>query len=106
MEIPTRMRFDWLLVVVGAGMAVLPFYFNLIVSSPTIAAILIVVGLSILIIGFGELKYQYDLELDLKESDYAKTKMEYLEHFNKNGLLNKKSHSEQVKELKKIINKK
>ena len=74
MEIPEYIRFDFLL---GAFSFVIGIYF---------------------------IKYSYDLDMEIKELEYAKKKYEYVEFFENKNILTKKSKEEHQKDIKDMIN--
>lgn len=102
MEIPEYIRFDFLLVVLGA----ISFYFLITLENITGDAkfLLFFVGALLFVIGISSVKYNYDLDMEIKELEYAKKKSEYVEFFDKKELLTKKSKEEHTKDIKEIVN--
>lgn len=102
MEIPEYIRFDFLLVVLGIG----SFYlFRLAYNDKVPAILFLSVGILLFLIGISFIKYNYDLDMEIKELEYAKKKSEYIEFFENKELLTKKSKEEHQKDIKEMINK-
>lgn len=97
MEIPEHIRFDFLLVVLG----VVSLYFSLISSNKDSSVVFFVVGALSFVVGIYLIKYNYDLDMEIKELEYAKKKSEYIDFFEKRDALTKKV-KKSIKETLKI----
>jgi membrane-bound ClpP family serine protease len=104
MEIPTR--YSVLLIVLGIGMITAPYYFIGLGKSPINLFILTIAGGTLLFFGLSYLKYEYDIEMDIKESEHIKLKYESIKYFDKNKLLTSRNKEKMIKNLKDILNKK
>ncbi|MBI5002910.1 hypothetical protein HZC31_05965 [Candidatus Woesearchaeota archaeon] len=71
MEIPEYIRFDFLLVIIGVAS------FYLAQMNKELAPFILLAGAVLFVIGIGFVKYNYDLDMEIKELDYAKKKTEY-----------------------------
>lgn len=102
MEIPEYIRFDFLLVVLGA----LAFYFSItLVSADGLARTLLLFSGAILFtVGINYIKYNYDLDMEIKELEYAKKKKGYIDFFENKDLLTKRSKEQHIKDVKDTIN--
>ena len=102
MEIPEYIRFDFLLVVLG-GISV---YLSITLGNTNEDAkfLLLFIGALSFVVGISFVKYNYDLDMEIKELEYAKMKSEYIEFFDKKEVLTKKSKEEHIKDIKDIIN--
>lgn len=72
--------------------------------SKDLAPFILFAGALLFVIGIASVKYNYDLDMEIKELDYAKKKEEYLEFFESKELLTKKSKDEHEKDIKEMIN--
>lgn len=70
MEIPPNIRFNFLSFLLGLVMVVAPFYFNF--QNNLASSSLMLIGIYFLALGFSSIKYEYDLEIELEELEYAK----------------------------------
>ena len=57
-----------------------------------------------LIYGTGLIRYDYYLNQELKELDYAKKKLQYIEFFEEKGIITSKSKNKHKKDIEEIIN--
>lgn len=105
MEIPQTLRYDVLLVVLGALMIIAPFYYNVLTTQP-ISAIFIYAGLIFFIFGFDYIRDDYELEMDYKENRYIKENFELINFCRRKDLISETKKNEMIGKLKTTLRKK
>ena len=102
-EIPNRVNFDFLLVLFGVGLLISPTYFE--IKEIVLINILQIFGGLLILIGINYLKYDYDIEMEIKELRYAREKCEFLQYFKDKKILKVESKIKHEKDISNIINK-
>lgn len=105
-EIPRTIRYDFLLVLLGIGLIITPFYLDLLESQSIISFTFLIVGFILVFIGLEYIRYDYELKMDLKELEYISSKYAHIKNLENKKLLNKKNKENMIKKLKDILNKK
>ena len=103
MEIPRTVNYDFLLVAIGFILVVSVFYYNIFDYSREISFFVSVFGIISFAIGITEIKYNYDIDMEIKELETAKQINEYIQYFESDGVLSKKNKSDYIKEIKELI---
>lgn len=107
MEIPSRIRYDFLLVLLGFLLVIFPLVSPLlgIGNLDTLPSIItLIAGVFLMIQGIGLIRDDYYLDMELKELEYARKKVKYIEFFESKGVITKKSKDGHEKDIKEIIN--
>ena len=86
MEIPTKIRFDVFLVLLGIALIIVPIQFTILTSS-LLQIFSALLGSLLLLIGINLIKYEYDLETELAAFDYVQRKVEYMKYFKQENLI-------------------
>ena len=71
-EIPQTVRFDLVLILIGVGLIILPFYGGFLNTEREIPTILIIIGSIVAIFGIGYTKQDYEIDIDLKDTRHKK----------------------------------
>lgn len=106
MEIPTKIRYDFLLILLGVGFLIARFYLSIGEEDPLLSTVLILLGAISLIYWLEYAKEDYYIEMDLKELEYIKKKYELTQILKVRGLINEEKEKEIFGRLKKNLNKK
>ena len=107
MEVPAKIRFDFLIFLLGFLLIITPIIsqrYGFTISTPVNLGLVLIGGL-VMVFGLGFLKYEYYLEIELKELDYAQQKYNYILFFKEKGLLSQNGENKHLKIIKKLINK-
>lgn len=102
MEIPKTIRFDILLLIIGAGLIIAPHYPNLQMTSMGVT-ISSLIGILLIIYATGYIKSEYDLDIDLKESEYARSKYDNTRYLHDQGLITAKEKEKINEKIKEIL---
>lgn len=104
MEIPSKIEYDFLLILIGIFIIIFPFYIvDIYKTNLIISALIGYFGVVIFFYGLSLMKYEYEINLEMKELDYSKQKNEYLKYYIKENLLTKKRMDVMLKEIKDTI---
>ena len=103
MEIPTKIRFDVFLVLLGIALIIVPIQFTILTSS-LLQIFSALLGSLLLLIGINLIKYEYDLETELAAFDYVQRKVEYMKYFKQENLLLENTLEKNRKQMIQIIN--
>lgn len=103
MEIPTKIRFDVLLVLLGFTLIITPLYFTLF-NNEILQLFSMLLGSLLFFIGVNFIKYEYDMETELARFDYVQRKLKYMEYFKRENLLLENTLENNRKQMMQIIN--
>ena len=103
MEIPSKINFDLLMILLGVGIIIFPFYTKYFDNK--LLGLCLTIGVTIILFGLSTAKYSYELDMELREYEFALSKYNYLQSFKKKKMLTKKSIAEYEKEIRKLVNK-
>ena len=101
MEIPSRLRYDVLLLIFGFIFIFIPLYLN--VSNGLQILISMSIGAIFTIYGVGLIKDEYEIDADIKELEYIKSKYELLSCLESKQLLTKDAKEHYAAILKKRL---
>jgi hypothetical protein len=103
MEIPTKIRFDVFLVLLGIALIIVPTQFTLL-PNHFLEIFSVLIGSIFLLNGINLIKYEYDLERELLTFDYVQRKVEYIKYFKRENLLLNNTEERNRKQVLQIIN--
>ncbi|MEK6867726.1 MAG: hypothetical protein AABX98_02790 [Nanoarchaeota archaeon] len=103
MEIPTKIRFDVLLVLLGVAFIIAPFQFTFL-NNTFLQFSSLILGAPLFLIGINFIKYEYDMETELARLDYVQRKLRYMEYFKKEDLLLENTLERNRKQMMQIVN--
>lgn len=103
MEIPTKIRFDVFLILLGVTLIIAPFQLTLF-NNNFLQFSCLVVGSILFFLGINFIKYEYDMETELTKFDYVQRKVEYLKYFQRENLMLEITRERNRKQMIQIIN--
>ncbi len=103
MEIPTKIRFDVFLLLLGIALIIIPIQFTLL-TSQLLKVFSVLLGSLLFFIGINLIKYEYDMETELATFDYVQRKMEYMKYFKRENLLLENTLEKNRKQMIQTVN--
>ena len=105
MEIPNRVEFDFLLVLLGLGFIISPTYIDAISLEKNISIIVFFTGLLMFSLGLYFLYHKYKMDYELKRYEFLKQKHEYINDFHHKELIDQERKEELIDKIKKTLSK-
>ena len=103
MEIPTKIRFDVFLLLLGVTLIIIPIQFTFL-TSQLLKIFSVLLGSLLFFIGINLIKYEYDMESELATFDYVQRKVEYMKYFKRENLLLENTLEKNRKQMIQTVN--